>query len=107
MPDGYEAVNGLNPLADDAFDDNDNDGYSNIREYLSGSSPEDMFSLPDMIGDFDDDGDTDAQDLLEMIRKLWTARSLSSGFSPSDFNKDGVVDFFDLRIFSEDYGRNE
>lgn len=39
MPDVWEATYGLNPLADDANQDLDNDGVSNIEEYSAGSDP--------------------------------------------------------------------
>ncbi|MDZ7581903.1 MAG: hypothetical protein U5R30_15290 [Deltaproteobacteria bacterium] len=32
MPDGWEIANSLNPLGDDAFDDTDDDAYSNLQE---------------------------------------------------------------------------
>jgi chitodextrinase len=39
MPDDWEALHGLNPLADDAQGDPDGDGYTNLEEYLSGTNP--------------------------------------------------------------------
>ncbi len=39
MPDIWEAEYGLNPFEDNAADDPDNDGISNINEYLAGSDP--------------------------------------------------------------------
>jgi parallel beta-helix repeat protein len=41
MPDGWEVDNSLNPLVDDADDDLDSDGYSNIIEYLHDGDPND------------------------------------------------------------------
>lgn len=37
MPDGYEVANGLNPLADDAYDDLDGDRWPNIFEFKHGT----------------------------------------------------------------------
>ena len=40
MPDKWEKKHGLNPNdASDAKLDTDNDGYSNIEEYLNGTDP--------------------------------------------------------------------
>ena len=39
MPDAWEITYGLNPLLDDAADDPDGDGISNINEYNLGSQP--------------------------------------------------------------------
>ena len=46
MPDGWEVHHGLDPLADDAGDDFDGDGFSNITEYNRGTNPEDSQSHP-------------------------------------------------------------
>ena len=39
MPDFWEASFGLNLNVDDTNDDNDNDGYTNIEEYLNKTDP--------------------------------------------------------------------
>lgn len=46
MPDGWEALYGLNLLANDANEDLDKDGYSNLQEYLAGTKPDNMDSKP-------------------------------------------------------------
>jgi hypothetical protein len=46
MPDGWEVEYNLNPLVDDASQDADGDGYSNLEEYRGGSDPTDRNSLP-------------------------------------------------------------
>lgn len=46
MPDIFELANGLNPLLDDTEDDLDEDGFSNLAEYLAGSDPDDAESTP-------------------------------------------------------------
>jgi len=46
MPDGYEVANGFNPLNDnDAMQDADSDGVSNVGEYLDGTDPNDANSV--------------------------------------------------------------
>jgi hypothetical protein len=39
MPDGWEIKYELNPLVDDAAEDPDGDGISNLEEYIGGSGP--------------------------------------------------------------------
>jgi hypothetical protein len=47
MPDEWEeGYEGLNPLVNDAGGDLDSDGYTNLEEYESGTSPVDDTSLP-------------------------------------------------------------
>ena len=48
MPDGWEVDNGLDPTVDDALGDPDNDGVSNLDEYLAGTNPQ---AAPDTDGD--------------------------------------------------------
>jgi hypothetical protein len=46
MPDLWEQQYGLNPASDDARDDKDGDGFSNLREYLKKTDPTDPESCP-------------------------------------------------------------
>jgi hypothetical protein len=46
MPDAWENQHGLNPFVHDSSGDADNDGYSNYKEYRSGSDPNDPNSVP-------------------------------------------------------------
>jgi hypothetical protein len=39
MPDGWEAAYRLDPLANDAADDPDKDGKTNLEEYRDGTDP--------------------------------------------------------------------
>ncbi|MFA0810867.1 hypothetical protein, partial [Microbulbifer epialgicus] len=57
MPDGWEVANQLDPLLNDAFSDMDGDGWSNIKEYLAGSDPSLLDSIPSEdfnLADFED-----------------------------------------------------
>ena len=57
VPDAWELSYGLNPSDPyDAFDDSDNDGLLNIREYKIGTSP--------ISADTDDDGSEDGEEIL-------------------------------------------
>jgi hypothetical protein len=38
MPDVWEQLNGLDPTVDDSAGDIDGDGYTNVEEYLNGST---------------------------------------------------------------------
>lgn len=46
MPDDWEDQYGLNPLVNDASDDPDNDGFSNLREYRAHTDPKNSDSHP-------------------------------------------------------------
>jgi uncharacterized repeat protein (TIGR01451 family) len=46
MHNSWETANGLLPSVDDAADDKDGDGASNIEEYLAGTDPNDPASAP-------------------------------------------------------------
>jgi hypothetical protein len=108
LPDLYETDNGLNPLVNDAFDDSDNDGYSNFREFLSGSLPSDEFDLPPVIADADMDDDVDGNDFSLFIKGFGkTGCDDSSNPCVFDLDNDGDVDDVDLFLFSEDFGRVE
>lgn len=51
MPDEWERLNGLDALHDDAADDLDNDGLSNIDEYTAGTNPNNKDSDGDIMQD--------------------------------------------------------
>lgn len=57
MPDKWEAVNNLNPTANDADDDADDDGLSNLKEYENNTDPNDS--------DTDNDGWSDGDEVDE------------------------------------------
>ncbi len=48
MHDSWETLFGLDPSADDAGGDPDNDGYLNLEEYQGGSDPQNISSIPSL-----------------------------------------------------------
>ncbi|MBW2144714.1 MAG: hypothetical protein JRG75_10015, partial [Deltaproteobacteria bacterium] len=89
LPDYYENDHGFdrsNP--EDAVWDADNDGFSNLREYISGTNPQDAgIPFPPFDYDLDCDVDVDGKDLNQFIVK-------------------GLFDEQSLLFFSEDFGQN-
>ncbi len=55
IPDGWEVVKGLNPLVDDAAEDPDEDGLTNLEEYLNYANP--------FVNDTDSDGLLDGEEV--------------------------------------------
>nr|WP_321398890.1 hypothetical protein [uncultured Desulfobacter sp.] len=66
--------------------DKDCDGFSNLREYISGSNPESAEDVPEVQFDYQLDGDVDGSDI-------------------SEFVVGGLIDEQSLLFFSEDFGR--
>ena len=108
MPDAWEIEHNLNRIIDDAFGDADSDGYSNLREYLSGSDPQDDNDKPSILADFESDNDVDGKDLTFFIDEFGrTDCEMAPDPCEFDFDTDGDVDVVDLRLFIEDYGRSQ
>lgn len=64
MPDIYESVNGLDPETNDANDDLDNDGLTNIQEYQGpNGTPNDGDETNPNDDDSDNDGLTDGEEV--------------------------------------------
>lgn len=107
MSDAWEYVNSLNPLVDDALVDSDNDGFCNLREFLSLSDPRNDQDIPAILADVDVDNDTDGIDLTTLISDYGRNDCSPADLCECDLDADGDVDDIDLLLFSEDYGRIE
>ena len=104
MPDGYERDNKFNPRIDDAREDADMEGFSNLREYISGTDPRDDQDIPSIIADDDGDNDVDGYNLAMLIAEFGRD-DCDTVVCDYDLDSDGNVDEVDLFLFSEDYGR--
>jgi len=105
MIDGWEMMNDLNPLVDDALEDPDQDGHSNLGEFLSDSNPQDALDVPPIKADFDYDLDADGVDLLDIILEMGATDCTPGDPCAGDLDGDGDVDDIDLMLFAEDFGR--
>ena len=82
MPDDYEEENGLNPEVNDADEDKDGDGLTNLEEFEQRSDPNKK--------DTDDDG---LEDNVETNTGVWVSAT-DTGTSPTraDTDRDGLLD---------------
>jgi hypothetical protein len=108
LPNGWEVLHNLNWLVNDALEDADNDGFSNLREYLSGSDPQSEIDKPSILADPENDNDVDGVDLSFFIEEFGRI-DCDTAPKPCEFDldTDGDVDVIDLRLFIEDYGRSQ
>jgi parallel beta-helix repeat protein len=105
--DGLEIQCFLNPLLSGDFGlDSDNDGFSDLRELISGTDQWDSGDIPEIIADREPqpsgDGDVDGKDLIAFIAEIGSFNCSNCQF---DLDHDGDVDRADLFLFTEDYGR--
>jgi len=54
MLDGWEVENNLDPLTDDADEDSDNDGLTNLEEYNYGTDPNNSDTDADGYSDYEE-----------------------------------------------------
>ncbi|MCB2181985.1 MAG: right-handed parallel beta-helix repeat-containing protein [Desulfobulbaceae bacterium] len=101
----WEIDNGLDPAANDALDDLDGDGFTNLHEFLGSSNPDDINELPELIADSDYDDDIDGEDLMHFSNELGKMDCSLVNFCFFDLNRDSVVDDIDLFLFTQDFGR--
>ncbi|RLB35894.1 MAG: hypothetical protein DRH12_16315 [Deltaproteobacteria bacterium] len=105
MTDGWERTYGLDALNDDAFEDKDQDGFCNYREFVSHSNPANNEDIPCLIADVDGDDDVDGVDLAALAAEYGWVNCGTKESCSCDFDKDTVVDVIDLIFFAEDYGK--
>ncbi|MBN1672133.1 MAG: VCBS repeat-containing protein [Kiritimatiellae bacterium] len=105
MPDGWEVAHNLNPLVNDADQDADGDGHSNLDEYLGRRDPWDPNNVPLAVKN-DVDGDRTSDLLLYHAQAgTWYMMQSTNGFRtaafgdnefqipcPADYDGDGKVD---------------
>ncbi|MCL4298836.1 MAG: hypothetical protein KJ077_24070 [Anaerolineae bacterium] len=108
MPDGWELDNGLDPEVDDASDDADGDGATNLDEYQAGSDPQDADSDGDGVNDdveigtdpthpldTDGDGTPDFADLDDDDDSVPTSVECPAGSPCLNTDGDGAPDYLD------------
>ena len=105
MGDDWEVENGLDPLSRDSFEDADGDEASNLKEYLSGTDPQNDLVVPGILVDTDSDLDTDGNDLVTCLSEFDVCDSQSGCSSKCDFDQNGSVDETDLFLIAEDFGK--
>ncbi len=117
LPDLWEAENGLDGTFNDADDDKDNDGLTNIEEFTLGTLPGKVDSDGDGLSDFweveygldpltcvaledsETDFDVDGANLAQFIL-LFKTEAIEG-----DLNSDGQVDTWDLAKIAATFGR--
>jgi hypothetical protein len=79
MPDGWEIENRFNPLINDAQEDGDQDGFTNIREYVAETDPDDGNDIPDYESEIEDfeTGDFKKYPWLTNGDDLWMVSDLN------------------------------
>ena len=107
MHDGWEVDQNTDPRVDDAFDDNDNDGFSNLREYLSNTNPWNEQDVPAIIADFIFNNAVDGMDLFKLYEEYGRYDCSIADPCECDLNFDASVEEIDLFLFAEDFGRVE
>jgi len=93
-------INGVLP-----WEDFDEDGFSNMREFLAGSDPTDPGSIPPCWADMSSDGDVDGEDLAIFATDFQPLDCLGAPPCRCDLDLDELVNEMDLHFLSEDYGR--
>ncbi|HSV26772.1 MAG TPA: hypothetical protein VLH60_02670, partial [Sedimentisphaerales bacterium] len=107
MPDWWEVMNGLNPNSpsgdfSDANGDLNEDGYTNLEEYLNyladgGSQLEYWKCTQSLLADLNGDCRVDFRDFAIMTETWGTLPSVS------DISNDNVLDFRDIMLFSQEW----
>jgi len=107
LPDWWETMKGLNPNStigdfSDSNGDPDNDGYTNLDDYLSyladgGSQLAYWKCTKSLLADFNGDCQVDFRDFAAFVEAWGSLPSIS------DINNDNKQNFKDLLLFSNDW----
>ena len=107
MPDGWEVLNGLNPLIDDSSGDPDTDNLSNLEEYTYSTNPNDSDSDDDNLNDgsevntyFTDPNDSDSDD--DNLNDGAEVNTYLTDPNDDDSDDDGLNDGEEITSFSTD-----
>ncbi len=94
MPDVWENSYNLDPLVDDASDDPDGDGFTNLDEYNNGTDPQVYDVAATVIDndiDADSDGDLILQDTGTSEVTIWTMQDAARAGSASQGQQNGYI----------------
>lgn len=94
MPDSWEIKYGLNPNTADGNSDIDNDGYTNIEEYLNGTEPAPLICA---TGDLDCDQSLNISDIQIAINVFLGTDTDADHRTRADVNGNGQADIADIQ----------
>ena len=95
MPDGWEVSHGLDPFADDRGADPDDDGHTNLEEYVQGTDPADQNSNPADPGDINNDDKLDFSDVDATLQIMTGKIPPDEIHQEADMNKDNRLDLIE------------
>lgn len=92
MPDGWETQYGLNPLLNDAQGDLDGDGIINLDEYIFGSNPADINSIPQPTSNYSENFDSGTAKGWSTSQPAWYVSEMPAGSDQKVFRSAVIFD---------------